>query len=182
MKNLMITLVLTVTAFIFIGCGSGMVNDTEILGNVKETEKYDALELAKMDENLSNFVDLVELSGLDTSMEFTESFTVFIPTNEAFGKLELARFEELTHPQNRAALVEFIKWHFLPNEVPSMQFDDSQIIQTAGEEEIEISTDMTSNVIYIGGAEIIKADIKTADGIMHVVDEVVRPTADILHD
>lgn len=182
MKNRIITLALTVTTFVLIGCGGGQVNDSEILGHIEETERYDAMALAKMDENLSNFVDLVELSGLDTSLEFQESFTVFVPTNEAFGRMDVARFEELTNPQNRAELVEFVKWHFLPNEVPSLQFNSTHIIETAGEEEIEISTEMNGKVIYIGGAEIIKSDIQTADGIMHVVDGIVQPTADVVPD
>lgn len=180
MKNTFFTLALTGIFFVLIGCGGGQVNNNEILAHVEETENYDAMELANLDQNLSTFVDLVELSGLNMSMEFTDSFTVFIPTNEAFGEMEVARFEELTNPQNRAELVEFIKWHFLPNEVLSIQFDDTQIIQTSGEEEIAVSTDMDSNVIFIGGAQIIKSDIQTADGIIHIVDAVVEPTADIV--
>lgn len=180
MKNTFFTLALTGIFFVLIGCGGGQVNNNEILAHVEEIANYDAMELARMDENLSNFVDLVELSGLDMSMEFADSFTVFIPTNKAFGEMEVGRFEELTDPQNRAELVEFIKWHFLPNEVSSMQFDSNQVIQTSGEEEITVSTDMDGNVIFIGGAQIIKSDIQTADGIIHIVDAVVEPNADIV--
>lgn len=182
MKTNILPFALTITIFFIAGCGGGQVSDSQILAHVEETENYEALELAKMDDNLSTFVELVEMSGLDMSLEFTDSFTVFIPTNEAFGEMDVERYEELTNPQNRAELTEFIKWHFLPNEVSSLRFNSTQVIETSGEEEISVSTDMDGNVIYIGGAQIIKPDIQTADGIIHIVNTVIQPTADIIPD
>lgn len=180
MKTKIFPFHLVTAIFFFMGCGGGQVNESEILAHIEETENYEALELAKMDDDLSTFVELVEMSGLDMSLEFADDFTVFVPTNKAFGEMDVERYEELTDPQNRAELAEFIKWHFLPNEVSSMRFSNTQVIETAGEEEIAVSTEMNGNVIYIGGAQIIKADIETTDGIMHIVNAVVQPTADIV--
>lgn len=177
MKFRILPFVLTVIVFSIAGCGGTQAIDSEILANVEKTESYEALELAKMDDNLSTFVEMVEMSGLDVSLEFKEDFTVFIPINEAFGEMDKEQYKELTDPQNRAELIEFIKRHFLPNKVPSRRFNSSQLIVTSGEEEIPVSINRINNVIYIGGAQIIKPDIQTEDGIIHIVNAVIQPVA-----
>lgn len=177
MKTPIITLLIIAGFFLFSCGGSGQMKN-EVLGNVQDPNRFDTMALLRMDENISVFADLVEMSGLNTSMMFTDSFTVFIPTNEAFGEMEVSRFEELTSPQNREELLQFVSWHFMPNQVYSTQFEDNQIIQTHGEEVIMVSTSI-ANAINIGGASIIRPDIKTADGLVHIVDAVIQPTSEL---
>lgn len=76
---------------------------------------------------------------------------------------------------------KFIRRHILPTEVPSIQFKDNQIIETASEEEITIGTGI-GDVIYVGGANIVKADIQASNGIIHIVDAVIEPTTDVIAD
>ena len=125
------------------------------------------------------FLQLVELSGLETSLTYADGFTIFVPTNEAFGDLDVSRFEELSDPQNRAELQEFIKWHFIPNEVFSTQLEDNQVIEVEGDKKIQISADMGNTNVTIGGASIIRPDIKTSDGMMHLIKGVIRPIDDV---
>lgn len=155
------------------------MNDDQILGNVQDPQMYDTMTLLRMDENISIFADLVELSGLDTSLLFADNFTVFVPTNEAFGELEVSRFEELTDPQNRAELQEFVHWHFIPNEVYSTQLEDNQMIDVQGDRQIPVSADLGNTNITIGGASIIRSDINTSDGIIHIINSVIRPVDDM---
>lgn len=74
-------------------------NEAEILGDIADapvnniidydrmfedvqTDEYDILALAAMNENLSIFSNLMKLSVLDFQMEFLDTpVTVFIPTN-----------------------------------------------------------------------------------------------------
>lgn len=166
---------------LFSGCGgSGQVNQSDVLSHIDDTERYSVMELAEMDQNLSTFVELVELSGLDTSVEFAESFTVFIPTNEAFAEMSVEELARLSDPANRAELNRFISRHFLPNEVMSGRFEEDQVIDTAGDESIAVGTVGTGNaVITIGGATIIKSDIEAADGIIHIVDSPVNADVEV---
>lgn len=178
MKTKSLIFAMTLLIFTLVSCGgSANTNYDEVLANVEETERYDVMELARMDPNLSTFVELVELSGLNISMEFADSYTVLIPTNEAFGRLSANRIKELSN--NRAELTKFILRHFLPTEVYLRDFEDNQIIETSGEEEITVSTGL-NNAVTVGGAEIRKSNIQAADGIVHIVDAVIRPTEDII--
>ena len=146
---------------------------------VEDTEGYEILELARQEEDLSTFVKLVDLSGLAPSFavtgEFGEDITVFMPTNEAFEEMPEEEYELLIDPANQAKLILFVKRHILPSEVPLIQFNSSQIIETVVEEEIPISTDMDGNVVYVGGAQIIEPDVEASNGIIHVVDGIVEP-------
>lgn len=155
------------------------MNDNQVLGNVQNPQMYDTMALLRMDENISIFADLLELSGLDISMLFADDFTVFVPTNEAFGDLDVSRFEELTNPQNRAELLEFVKWHFVPDEVYSTQLEDNQVIDTEDDKYIPVSTNLHNNNVTVGGALIIRPDIQTSDGIMHIINGVIQPVDEL---
>jgi uncharacterized surface protein with fasciclin (FAS1) repeats len=53
------------------------------------------------------------LSGLNISLALTtEPHTLLVPTNEAFSKMSIKRFVELTNPKNKAELVLFMNDHF----------------------------------------------------------------------
>ena len=147
-----------------------------LFNEVEETEEYDLLSLARMEEDLSKFVDLVELSGLDASLMMTEAVTVFVPTNAAIEQMSKERYDYLTDPQNNEELVAFIQAHTLPNEVSTSEFENNQVIETSTGENITISTSV-SGVVTIGGANIVHGDIQASNGTIHVVDGVFTPAS-----
>lgn len=150
--------------------------------DVDDTESYDVLTLTRMDPNLSIFAELVELAGLDATFGLTppgavENYTVFVPTNEAFNKMSADELEQLRNPDNQVLLVEFIQRHVLPNGVPKIQFQENQIIETAGgENEIPVEVEMNGNVVWVGGAQIIESDVEASNGYIHVVNDIVEPS------
>lgn len=155
------------------------VTYAELFNDVENTENYDILELARMEDDLSTFVNLVEQSGLNVSLATTDQdLTVFIPTNEAFQNLSQERYEYLMDPENRAELVSVIQAHIVPNEISTVRFSDNQRIETSDGKYIPISTTGQGTNITIGGANIVRSDIEAANGIIHVVDAVVQATED----
>lgn len=152
----------------------------DYFSSVENTGNHTALELAEMDGRFSNFVEFVELSGLDISLEFAEDFTIFMPTNEAFGELEVEKLANLSDPNNKVELMKFVRNYILPTKVSKYEFGESKVIDTSGDEEITISTE--GELVYIGGAQIIAADIEAEDAIIHIVDNLIQPTGDIITD
>ncbi len=152
------------------------VSYDEIFGDVENTEQYDLLTLVKLDPNLSTFAGLLERSGLETSLQRAEPVTLLIPTNSAFEEMDRERYQELTDPNNLAALTQFVNMHILPSKVYKMGFNTTQIIETEGENEIPVDTRMNGEVVYIGGAEIVKPDVVASNGLIHVVNRVVEPS------
>jgi uncharacterized surface protein with fasciclin (FAS1) repeats len=160
---------------------TSQVNPETIFSDVDDTEQYDVLALAKMDSNLSTFVKLAEMSGLSASMDLAGSYTIFIPTNDAFGELSKEKYSELMKPENKVMMIKTLKRHILPNKVYSSAFNDSQIIDTNGDENIAVGKSDIGSTIYIGGAQIIKADVEASNGVIHIVDRIVEANSDVLN-
>lgn len=165
-----------------------VVEETELLANEDvtyadlfedvETEQYDVLTLMRMNPNFSTFVELVELSGLPASLqvEVVEPITLLAPTNQAFMDMDREDYAQLIDPDNRTELIRFVKNHILPSKVYEEEFNTTQIIETEGENEIPVATRMNGEVIYIGGAQIVKPDVVASNGIIHVMNGVVQPS------
>lgn len=154
----------------------------EIFDDIDNTEQYDVLTLARMDDNLSMFVELIEQAGLESSFEHleeagaVEGLTVFIPTNQAFQDMSVERYQYLQDPQNRDELRRVLQAHVLPQEVPSIAFESNQRITTADGDEIPVTTEAQGRAIFIGGAQIRRSDIEASNGTIHIVDAVIDPT------
>lgn len=153
-----------------------------LFGRIKDTENYDIMTLARMNQNLSTFATLAQMSNLDLKLDYTGPVTLFIPTNKAFNEMPSEQFNALTDPANKAQLARFIQRHILPNEVFSVDLNSSQAIETASEEEITVDTDMNGNIIYVGGAQVVKSDIDAANGVIHIVNSIIEPTRDVFAD
>lgn len=174
LRTLSIALITVLSTFL-LGCGGS----SNFLNNVVDTENYEIMTLAKMDENLSTFASLAEMSDLDLKLEYGGPVTVLIPTNDAFKSMPLEEYNFLIDPDNRDELSRFLQRHILPSKVYAIEFNSSQAIETVGEEEITISTNIAGNVINVGGAQIIKSDIEGSNGIIHILNSIVEPSKDV---
>lgn len=171
MKKIKITLSLLCGFIAFTGFAQ-----EEFFTGVGDTESHSVVELANQDEKFSIFLSFLEASGLDTTLEFTEGYTVFMPTNEAFGEMELEKLSRLTEADNQVKLLNFVKNYILSNEVKMYEFEDNHIVDLEGGERIEINIPDNSQNVFIGGAEIIQGDIEANDGVIHVIDKLITPT------
>ena len=147
----------------------------EVLNKIENSENYDTFELAHMDKDISTFINLVALSGLESSLLMLDAHTAFIPTNDAFKQMNVDEYLHLTNPKNKSDLARFVKYHFLPEKVMKDEFKDTQVIDAEGWDDIFVTVDEPYQTVYIGGARIIKDDIETENGVIHIVDRVITP-------
>ena len=68
-----------------------------------------------LDKN-GRFYQAAHAAGLDTTLAGPEPYTVLIPRDDAFGKVEGA-LKDPTNPQNRAELTRVLTYHILPGVV-----------------------------------------------------------------
>lgn len=155
---------------------SSSVDYGDMFDDIENTEQYDALALAKTTPQLSTFVELVEKTGMDAALKKNDQqYTLFIPTNEAFNNLSKERYAYLMDPKNKAELLRVLQAHFLPSKVSSMEFNSTQRINS-GDKQIPIDVTMNGTSVTVGGATILKSDVETSNGIIHIVDAVIDPT------
>src|SRR6202050_4948730 len=62
----------------------------------------------------TTLVAAVKAGGLVETLEGKGPFTVFAPTNEAFGKLPAGTVDTLVKPENKATLTKILTYHVVP--------------------------------------------------------------------
>ncbi len=100
-------------------------------------------------------------------------FTVFAPTDEAFAKLPAGTVENLLKPENKAQLQAVLTYHVLSGAVMSGDIAGKKL-SPATVQGSTVDIDAT-NGVKVDNANVISADIKTSNGVIHVIDSVILP-------
>ena len=95
-----------------------------------------------------------------------------IPTDEAFAKLPEGTIASLLKPENKSKLVEILTYHVVAGKVMAadvVKLDEAKTLQGGM---VKINAE---DGVKINNANVIKADIETSNGVIHVIDEVLLP-------
>lgn len=102
-------------------------------------------------------------------------FTVFAPTDDAFAKLPPGTVESLLKPENKAKLAQVLTYHVVAAKVPASVAVTLDEAETLSGETLAISR--RGGDLFLNDAKVIKTDIMTSNGIIHVIDSVLLPPA-----
>lgn len=129
------------------------------------------VEIAVSNPDFSTLVEAVTKADLAGALSADGPFTVFAPTNEAFSKLfkqlGVKGIEDLSAEQ----LTPILTYHVVSGEVMSSDLSNTSVATLNGK---NIKIDL-SNGVHINDSEVIKADIKGKNGVIHVIDKVLIP-------
>jgi uncharacterized surface protein with fasciclin (FAS1) repeats len=102
-------------------------------------------------------------------------FTVFAPTDEAFAKLPAGTVDDLLKPENKKKLASILKYHVVPGEVmaATVVTMDGQSAKTVNGASVKIG--VKGGVVTVDDATVVTTDIKTSNGVIHVIDSVMIP-------
>ena len=115
-------------------------------------------------------------ADLVTTLKGDGPFTVFAPTDEAFAKLPAGTVETLLKPENKEKLKEILLLHVVPGTVYAADVVKVTEAKTAGGKTLKVSTDGGVKVgTATGMSNVVKTDIKTKNGVIHVIDAVILP-------
>jgi uncharacterized surface protein with fasciclin (FAS1) repeats len=99
--------------------------------------------------------------------------TVLAPTDEAFAKLPAGTVETLLKPENREQLVALLKHHVIAGRVTLAKALEAREGVTLQGSTLTIKFE--DGRVRIGSATLVTADIQAANGIIHVIDQVLIP-------
>jgi transforming growth factor-beta-induced protein len=102
-------------------------------------------------------------------------FTVFAPTDEAFAKLPKGTVEDLLKPENKAKLAAILTYHVIAGEVmaSTVVTMDGKSAATVNGASVKIG--VKAGAVTVDGAKVVTTDIKTSNGVIHVIDSVLMP-------
>jgi uncharacterized surface protein with fasciclin (FAS1) repeats len=135
----------------------------------------DIVDTAVAAGNFKTLVAAVTAAKLVETLKSQGPFTVFAPTDEAFAKLPKGTVEGLL--KDIPKLTAILKYHVVEGAVPAADVVQHKNITTLQGQDLKVDAakwHLHKNV-KINDADIVKADITTDNGVIHVIDKVLLP-------
>jgi uncharacterized surface protein with fasciclin (FAS1) repeats len=135
----------------------------------------DIVDTAVAAGNFKTLVTAVTAAGLVDTLKSKGPFTVFAPTDDAFAKMPKGTVDSLLKdiPKLKAVLT----YHVVPGKVMAADVVKLKTAKTVQGQDVKIDASkwhLHKNV-KINDANVIKADINTDNGVIHVIDKVIIP-------
>lgn len=151
-------LVLSSSATSFAGCG---------------TCDKSIVEVAAGADNFKTLVAAVKAADLVETLGSKGPFTVFAPSDEAFGKLPKGTVAELVKPENKQKLISILTYHVVPGKVMAKDVVKLSEAKTVQGSEAKIA--VKDGTVMVDKAKVVKTDIPCKNGVIHVIDSVILP-------
>lgn len=135
--------------------------------------KDDIVDTAVKAGSFETLVAAVQAAGLVETLKGDGPFTVFAPTDEASAALPAGTVENLLKPENKDQLVAVLTYHVIPGKVMAADIAGKKM-EVATVQGSTLMVDATNGVM-IDQAKVVSADIKTSNGVIHVIDAVILP-------
>lgn len=115
----------------------------------------------------------LKAAGLVDTLKGEGPFTVFAPTDEAFAKLPAGTIEMLLKPENKDKLVKILTYHVVSGKVVAADVVKLKGAKTVQGQSVKIKA--KDGKVMIDKSNVVKTDIETSNGVIHVIDTVLMP-------
>ncbi|UUO09238.1 fasciclin domain-containing protein [Blastopirellula sp. J2-11] len=136
-----------------------------------EEAKMDIVDTAVSAGDFKTLVAAVQAAGLVDALKGDGPFTVFAPTDAAFAKLPKGTVESLL--KDKEKLAKILKYHVVAGKVMAADAAKLKSADTLADAPIKITAQ--DGTVMINKAKVVKADIVTSNGVIHVIDTVLIP-------
>jgi uncharacterized surface protein with fasciclin (FAS1) repeats len=128
------------------------------------------VETAIANGNFKTLVTAVKEAELVETLSGPGPFTVFAPTDQAFAKLPPGTVEELL--RDKAKLKSILTYHVVAGKHMAADVSKLHSLKTVQGQELKIQNE---SGVTVDEAAVVRADIVTDNGVIHVIDSVVLP-------
>ncbi len=140
------------------------------------------VDIAAGDERFSTLVAAVSAAGLVETLQGPGPFTVYAPVNAAFDALPAGTVETLLEPENKGQLTNVLLYHVDDRNLTAEQIPagSNYFKPVLASERLCITKDASGVSIADGSgasANVVIANIKADNGVIHVIDKVLLPGA-----
>jgi uncharacterized surface protein with fasciclin (FAS1) repeats len=151
-----------------------------VIDSVIIPETMNIIEVAEADGNFTTLLAALDEAGLRTVLEGEGNYTVFAPTDAAFGDLLTALGIDGATLLGGENLSEILLYHVLDGRYYGNDVVSGAPFSLETLEGSNVDFSVMDGKAYINGAEIVMTDIETANGVIHVIDAVILPLEDIV--
>lgn len=158
-----------------------------MVGGAAMYENKDIIDNAVNSKDHTTLVAAVKAAGLVETLKGKGPFTVFAPTNDAFGALPAGTVNTLLKPENKTALQGVLTYHVVPGKISAAALTN-KIVESGGMATLKTASGGSlgaklqgDKVILVDGkggtAEVTIANVNQSNGVIHVIDSVLLPNS-----
>lgn len=136
-------------------------------------------------EDFSTLVTALKAADLVAALQGDGPFTVFAPTNDAFGKIDSKTLGSLLEEKNKEALANILTYHVVSGKLTAKDVV-AALKKGNGKLELKALNGQTLTVLQKDGkiwlkdqngnySEITATDVMGSNGVIHVINTVVMP-------
>src|SRR5438067_6096826 len=153
---------------------------TVMVGGAAMFPSKNIIQNAVNSKDHTTLVAAVKAAGLVNTLESKGPFTVFAPTNAAFGKLPAGTVDNLVKPENKATLTKILTYHVVPGKLDASDLTDGKKLKTAEGEELTVKR--SDGKVWIidakGDSSMVSiSNVHQSNGVIHVIDTVLLPAS-----
>ena len=153
---------------------------TVMVGGAAMFPSKNIVENAVNSKDHTTLVAAVKAAGLVDTLQSKGPFTVFAPTNAAFGKLPAGTVDTLVKPENKATLTKILTYHVVAGKMDAASLTDGKKLKTVEGEELSVK--LKDGKVWIvdakGGTSMVTiSNVNQSNGVIHVVDTVLMPAS-----
>ena len=158
---------------------------TVMVGGAAMYPSKNIVENAVNSKDHTTLVAAVTAAGLVETLQSAGPFTVFAPTNAAFGKLPAGTVETLVKPENKATLTAILTYHVVAGKLSVADIvgkikagNGTASLTTVQGGTLKASLKGKSVILTDekgGTSTVTIADVNQSNGVIHVIDTVVLP-------
>ncbi len=168
-----------------ISLGTFAQGKTVMVGGAAMYPSKNIVENAVNSKDHTTLVAAVTAAGLVPTLQSAGPFTVFAPTNAAFGKLPAGTVETLVKPENKATLTAILTYHVVAGKLSATDIlakikagNGTATMTTVQGGTLKASL-KGKNVVLTdekgGMSTVTIADVNQSNGVIHVIDTLVMP-------
>jgi uncharacterized surface protein with fasciclin (FAS1) repeats len=155
----------------FAHCGKCGVGDEH--SHAAEASTSDIVGVASSAGTFNTLLAAAKAAGLVDTLQSKGPFTVFAPTDDAFAKLPAGTVDNLL--ANPDKLKQVLLYHVVPGKVTASEVVGLSSATTAEGSDIAIT--VQGDTVMINNARVTQADVMASNGVIHVIDTVIVPSA-----
>ncbi len=161
-------------------------SSTVMVGGAEMFPDKNIVENASKSADHTTLVTAVKAAGLVDTLSGAGPFTVFAPTNAAFGKLPAGTVDTLVKPESKKALTGILTYHVVAGRMTAADLTKA-IEQGGGTATLKTVAGGSLTATQSGGTITLKdakggtstvtqGDVMQSNGVVHVIDAVLMPS------
>lgn len=163
-----------------------MAEQTVMVGGQAMYPSKNIVQNAVNSKDHTTLVAAVRAAGLVDTLQSKGPFTVFAPTNAAFGALPPGTVDTLVKPENKATLTKILTYHVVPGRYDSTKLramiiagHGQAMLKTVEGETLTLMMNGSNNIVVKDAkgdvANIVVYDVAQSNGEIFSIDQVLMP-------